>query len=114
MYCIHCGKAIDDHAVICPHCGCGTKNFYQATGNGQKVNPADRENVWLSVLGFFLPLVGLILYLVWQTESPLQAKSAGKGALAGVIVHAVLSVLAIVFSAVFAVGIFGWLVRLSY
>ena len=27
MYCNKCGKEIDDEALICPHCGCGTVNY---------------------------------------------------------------------------------------
>lgn len=36
-------------------------------------------------LGFFFPLVGLILFLVWRNEHPRRAKSAGIGALISVI-----------------------------
>ena len=34
---------------------------------------------WL-VLGLFIPIVGLILYLVWKDTKPLSAQQAGKGA----------------------------------
>ena len=27
MFCNKCGKEIDDDALICPHCGCGTVNY---------------------------------------------------------------------------------------
>ena len=27
MYCNKCGKEIDDEALICPYCGCGTVNY---------------------------------------------------------------------------------------
>lgn len=40
------------------------------------------------VLGFFFPLVGLILYLVWQQTMPNRARMCGKGALISVIVWA--------------------------
>ena len=40
-----------------------------------------------AVLGFFIPIVGLILFLVWNnSESKAKGNSAGKGALVGVIV----------------------------
>lgn len=29
MFCYKCGAQIDDEAIICPHCGCSTKNFDQ-------------------------------------------------------------------------------------
>lgn len=28
-FCSHCGKEIDEQAVICPHCGCQVKAFEQ-------------------------------------------------------------------------------------
>ena len=47
----------------------------------------------MMALGFFVPVVGLVLYLVWKDQTPLKAKSAGKGALIGFIVELVLSFL---------------------
>lgn len=40
---------------------------------------------WIA-LGFFFPVIGLILYLVWYDEHRRRAKYAGKGALISVIV----------------------------
>lgn len=37
-----------------------------------------------AVLGFFIPLVGLILWLVWKDSKPKSAKMSGIGALVGV------------------------------
>ena len=48
------------------------------------------------LLGFCVPIVGLILFLVWKDTKPKTAKTAGKGALISVIVGVVLYVLAIV------------------
>jgi len=47
-------------------------------------------------LCFFFPVVGLILYLIWKDTLPLRARSCGKGALIGVIVWVVLTILYIV------------------
>lgn len=41
-------------------------------------------------------MVGLILYLVWQTELPNRARACGKGALIGVIVYAAVVVLTVI------------------
>ena len=44
-----------------------------------------------AVLGFFIPLVGLILFLVWNKhEDKAKGKSAGIGALVGVIAYIIL------------------------
>lgn len=45
------------------------------------------------VLGFFFPVVGLILYLAWYDNHRKRAKVAGKGALIGAIAAVVLWVL---------------------
>lgn len=52
--------------------------------------PADTGSFGWAVLGFFFPLVGLILFLVWKDEKPVSAKQAGMGALVSVIVDVVL------------------------
>ena len=94
MYCKNCGEKLDDMAVVCPKCGCPTDNFY-ANGNAGDKRPAadDAPSAGFSVLCFFFPIVGLILYLVWQDTYPLRAKSCGKGAIIGVVVEVVLGLL---------------------
>lgn len=77
-FCTKCGKELMDEAVICPNCGCS-----QETAPEKK---QDASSFGWALLGFCIPLVGLILYLVWKDETPLKAKSCGKGALISVIV----------------------------
>jgi len=50
----------------------------------------DAPSAGFAILCFFVPIVGLILWLVWKDQTPLKAKSCGKGALIGVIVWFVL------------------------
>ena len=90
MYCKKCGNEIRDDAMICPKCGC-------ATGNRKAPAAEDSSGFGWAVLGFFIPIVGLILYLVWKTEYPMRARSAGKGALVSVILGVIVYVIAIVF-----------------
>lgn len=45
-----------------------------------------------AVLGFFFPIVGLILFIVWKQSKPKSAKVAGIGALVGFILGIVFSV----------------------
>ncbi len=55
-----------------------------------------KGNAGWAVLGFFFPLIGLILWLVWKDSNPEDSKMAGKGALIGVIVGAVVTVIAVI------------------
>lgn len=50
----------------------------------QPQQSGDTGSVGWGILGFFIPLVGLILWLVWKDTKPKNAKSAGIGALIGV------------------------------
>ena len=43
----------------------------------------DAPSGGLMVLAGFLPILGLILYLVWNSQKPIKARSVGKGALIG-------------------------------
>lgn len=86
MYCRHCGEEINDNAVICPKCGCSTNSIKTGIEN-------DSSSIGYAFLGFFIPIVGLILYLLWKNSSPLRAKSAGQGALISVIISAILIVI---------------------
>jgi hypothetical protein len=73
MFCQHCGEKILKDAVICPHCGC-------ATG---KTNKEDEPSIGLNLVGFLFPLVGLILYCVFLSDTPKKANAIGKWALIG-------------------------------
>ena len=89
-YCKHCGSEMDKNENFCSSCG------KYATPAKNNVQSNDTGDFGWSVLGFCVPLVGFILWLVWKDEKPLTAKAAGKGALAYVIVGAVFWVLWII------------------
>ncbi len=89
-YCSKCGKELVDEAVICIGCGCPTEKLNEPAVK-------DAPSIGWAFLGFFIPLAGLILYLVGKDTTPMKAKSAGKGALIGFIVSIVLSILYFVF-----------------
>ena len=86
MYCRNCGMPVPDNAVVCPNCGA-------SSAPSAPVVDKNQPSLGIAVLCFFFPLVGLILYLVWKDTEPGKAKSAGQGALIGVIVSVALSVI---------------------
>ena len=99
-FCSQCGSEINDNAVICVKCGCSVEGVVVA-----KQAEEDKPNTGFAVLGFFIPVVGLVLYLIWKSTTPLKAKSCGKGALIGFIVGIVFYI--IYFIAIFALGFAG-------
>lgn len=87
-FCSHCGKEIEDEAVICVHCGCGVDRCV-VLAEGK-----DEPNGGHVALGLFFPTIGLILYLLLKGKTPKKAKAIGKGALIGAVVIAVFALLA--------------------
>ena len=106
-YCSHCGKEVLENAVVCLNCGCAIENTSFASKSTPTTAPDDAPSTGYAVLGFFIPLVGLILYLIWSDTHPKRAKSVGKGALIGFIAGVVLSIVsAIFYSFIIASAIF--------
>lgn len=88
-YCPMCGNEM--HTNVCSKCGYVQNVVVDNGGFG-----------W-GLLGFCVPVAGLILFLVWNAEKPKTAKAAGLGALisvvGGILIYIVMIVLAIAFSA---------------
>jgi|AntRauTorckE6833_2_1112554.scaffolds.fasta_scaffold52311_2 uncharacterized membrane protein YvbJ len=107
-YCPNCGEPVKENYTVCPACGESlqdTQNLEETDRFEQNISRSNQQNFqptppeentfgW-AVLGFLIPVVGLVLYLVWQTERPQVAKSAGTGALTSVVI----SILAVMFLA---------------
>lgn len=95
-YCRKCGTQIDDEAVFCPKCGVQQQAIkYERSGS------EDSGSFGWFILGFFFPLIGFILWLVWMNEKPKCAKMAGLGALTPIILLAVVMVMAVVIALLF-------------
>lgn len=76
MYCHNCGKEIDDRAVICVHCHTQVRDI---PGTEPVMN--EKLGCILSLVCFFFPLIGLILYFIYKPQSPQKSKQAGMIAL---------------------------------
>lgn len=104
MFCPNCGKEIDD-VKYCPYCGTDiskytnkTYDYYEPVGsneNSQYQNDyqqydyreEDAPSLGFAFLSFFVPIVGLVLYIIWHKEYPLKAKSCLKGIIIGFILE---------------------------
>ena len=82
MFCKYCGTKLSETENFCPKCGAKTDNG---------LIPVDAPSTGCAFLCFFIPLAGLVLYLVWKDTFPLKAKSCGRGAIVGAIVGFILN-----------------------
>lgn len=99
MFCSHCGNEVSDKADICIKCGCKIEKHEKASSN-------DGDSFLFGLLGFFVPVAGLILFLIWHDEFPKRSKSAGIGALVSVILGIVSSVVYLVIYLAFVIPLF--------
>ncbi len=97
-FCPECGQSVKANEKICQSCGADLKKTGKKSSEPAKRISSMKEDdltrktgsfIW-TVIGFLFPLVGLILFLVWQRENPAASLSAGKGALLGVIFYVVM------------------------
>lgn len=100
MYCKNCGRSVDDTSSYCNNCGARIDNKPNADVS------EDNSNLGFAILGFFIPIVGLILFLIYEEKKPKRAKSAVKGALIGFITKIVLAIILVILSVVFATSLF--------
>lgn len=101
MYCAKCGTALVNGK--CPACG-RIENPNTTLNNNPSVQQPvyvfkeqDSKSAGYSILSFFIPLIGLILYCVWKDQFPIRAKECGKWALINVCISS--------FSAIFVLMI---------
>jgi len=93
-YCSNCGAEISDDAIVCTKCGVQIKALSKS---GSTSNVNDTGGFGWGLLGFCIPIAGLILYLVWKQERPLNSKAAGIGALIGFILNIITYIIYFVF-----------------
>ena len=100
MYCNNCGRPVDDNSTYCSNCGARLNPMHEQS------YIEDKPCFGFALLGFFIPLIGLILFLIYEGKKPKRAKSAGIGALIGFITEIILSILLAVLYVVFSVSLF--------
>lgn len=84
MYCVNCGKEIDDKAVICVHCGV----MITKKANVSQTNSEDRASCGMSLLSFFIPIVGFIMGCIYLSQGK---KKAGENCIAYAIIGMIIA-----------------------
>ncbi len=118
MLCNWCGKQVDSNSKFCPNCGkeilkeekevssenLKTEEKTASQTSDNKVDEAvnetkssdnsvvvEKANVGLAILSFFIPLAGLIIFLVKKDDEPKTAKTSGICAIVGFLLGFILS-----------------------
>lgn len=89
MKCNYCNYEVRDTALYCPNCGedpktTKKKEIKKVTKKEEKEKPISTSSSSVSwgLISFFIPLIGIILFCIWNKTRPKDAKAAGIGALA--------------------------------
>ncbi len=92
MTCNFCGSVVKDDAIYCPNCGEKPNTKKKNTVKEKKHEENKEEKVsetttnsdysflW-GILGYFVPIAGLVLFIIWKDSKPKDSKAAGIGAL---------------------------------
>lgn len=106
--CPYCNSENLDDATICQTCGSSLTNVavspMPSKNISSKSTSSSSSAVGWGFLGFFVPIAGLILFLVWRDDRPEDSKAAGIGALVSVIISVVFSTLFTIFYVLVAGG----------
>ena len=115
--CNRCGSQVEDSRNICPFCGNNLMGNAENKTQQSTLNVSDdltstddyKDNGsgWWAVLGFFFPVVGLILYLVWKYQYPRNAKKCLTGFIISLVASVVLILIYVVCIVAVMIGLLG-------
>ncbi len=94
MYCNNCGRKSDEYSTYCSNCGVklDESEYPESDNYGY--------NIVFGFLGFLSPIIGLILFLVYEKKNPKRGNSAVKGAIIGFLSKIIISIVIIVLTVV--------------
>lgn len=115
MFCKNCGTNLPEGTIFCTNCGANqqagnpapnnavntapspvvTQQPYQAQPQTQPVKE-DKSNIGLNILSWFVPVFGVIYYLVKKKERPKEAKGTLKTGLISFGVNFIVIILSVV------------------
>lgn len=79
----NCNDLVQGVNYTLPSANRGAKSQNVSATQSQQTD-SEGSTVGWGILGFFIPIVGFILWLIWKDEHPARAKSAGIGCLVSI------------------------------
>ena len=113
MKCNYCGYSVSEETVYCPNCGEkvdttkkneikeinekteSAKEEVKQVQNNYSTSDSSYSFLW-GILGYFIPVVGLILFVMWRETKPKDSKAAGIGALVSVITNIIFMIIMVI------------------
>ena len=89
MYCPKCGKKQEKYVAYCSECGAEITN--------KNIEIEDKGSIGWGILGFFFPLIGIILAVIWNEDQPYNSMALKRGAAIGFLVWIVVNMLKFVY-----------------
>ncbi|OUQ29954.1 hypothetical protein B5E79_05105 [Massilimicrobiota sp. An134] len=86
VYCHYCGKEVQEDMQYCPNCG------YPLQNSPYVYHETDAPSFLFSLISFFAPLAGLVLYIIWRKDFPQKAKSCMNGMICGIIAEILVTI----------------------
>ena len=86
-YCSNCGNEVKENQDFCLNCGVKLSKKSDAVDNG---------GFGWGLLGFLVPIAGLVLFLMWNDERPKTAKALIKGAISSFIFGIVIVIIYVI------------------
>lgn len=85
--CTECGEMMSDKAENCPHCGYNSNNRSKVNNplNNISHERNDDFHVGYFIGGLLIPILGLVLFFIKNSNEPVKAKSALIGGIIGFI-----------------------------
>lgn len=100
-YCVKCGKKLEDNVGFCPDCGqavLGSVIKESLSVSTNNLIAHDKPSNVVKWISFFFPIIGIILYVLWQGTTPKKARSALEGAMKGLLTCVILVIVFILIS----------------
>lgn len=98
MICKHCNKEVPENSQFCTNCGNKLNIQENNNLNNAGENKEESANVGLAILSWFIPLAGLIIFLVKKHTHPKTAKVSGICALISFSITMIFTITVVLFT----------------
>lgn len=93
--CKFCGRRIPEKSVGCPYCGKIVNPRMSEQTKVDEKRVKDEPSFLWGVVGFLIPLLGVILYIIWHESYPSRSASIIKGCLLSIVLGVISTIIGV-------------------